>query len=81
MVRNELQTIKLAVHRDRMGGGVNLFTCSLIYKSVAQCYCVPDYLGKRCQFKYNECQLPPGTGRPVKHGPDLSSVHVYSSVH
>ncbi len=24
-----------------------------------QCYCVPDYHGERCQFKYDDCQLPP----------------------
>jgi hypothetical protein len=32
----------------------------LVEEDLFRCYCVPDYHGKRCQFKYNECQLPPG---------------------
>lgn len=24
------------------------------------CYCVPDYHGERCQYKYDECQKGPG---------------------
>ena len=32
----------------------------LVEDDIFRCYCVPDYHGKRCQFKYNECQLPPG---------------------
>ena len=25
-----------------------------------RCYCVPDYHGPTCQWRYDECQLPPG---------------------
>ena len=32
----------------------------LIEEDVFRCYCVPDYHGTRCQFRYDECRLPPG---------------------
>ena len=24
-----------------------------------ECFCVPDYHGKKCEYKYNDCVLPP----------------------
>ena len=39
----------------------------LIEDDSFRCYCVPDYHGKRCQHKYNECQLPPGNEKLINN--------------
>ena len=30
-----------------------------IHDDSYECYCVPDFHGERCQYKYNDCMLPP----------------------
>ena len=30
-----------------------------IHEDSYECYCVPDFHGDRCQYKYNDCLLPP----------------------
>ncbi|XP_040572701.1 protein eyes shut [Lepeophtheirus salmonis] len=33
--------------------------CFMLDPETLQCYCVPDFHGPRCEYKYNDCLLPP----------------------
>jgi hypothetical protein len=46
---------KYIVRKNRLQNGALCFVVDDSY----QCYCVPDYHGHHCQYKYNDCLLPP----------------------